>query len=44
VEALSLLTSTSLKVLKGPSRLTSEAPVIQRNGKYEALNVGEEIF
>jgi len=41
---LSLLTSTSLKVLKGTSKLTSEASVIQRNGKYKALNVGEEIF
>jgi hypothetical protein len=35
-----------LKVLNETSRLTSEASVIQRNGKYKALNVGvgEEIF
>jgi hypothetical protein len=44
VEALNLLISMSLKILKKTSRLTSQASVIQRNGKYKALNVGEEIF
>jgi hypothetical protein len=33
-----------LEVLKETSRLPSEASLIQRNGKYKALNVGEEIF
>lgn len=43
VEVLSLLISTSLTILQETSRQTSEASVIQRDGKYEALNVEEEI-